>query len=86
MISDSQMVRECPLGVDVWKKPAHFSAPPRDSDSPFTRIKKKKITDVKCLDNPSYLNISLGISEENYYGLLYSRFSAFAGSLNFLFY
>lgn len=42
MISDSQMVRECPLGVDIWKKPAHFSAQPEDFDSPFTKIKKRK--------------------------------------------
>ena len=30
---------------------------------------KKKITVVKCLGNSSYLNISLGMSEENQYNL-----------------
>ena len=31
--------------------------------------KKKKITDVKCLSNSSYLNIFLEMSEENQYNL-----------------
>jgi len=31
--------------------------------------KKKKPTDIKCLGNSSYLNISLGMSEENQYNL-----------------
>ena len=34
------------------------------------RLKKKKQpTDIKCLGNSSYLNISLGMSEENQYNL-----------------
>ena len=33
------------------------------------RLKKKKITDVKCLSNSSYLNIFLEMSEENQYNL-----------------
>lgn len=64
MISDSQLVKEGKLGVDDWKKPAHASAQTSDSDTLFTTIKKKKITDVKCLGHPSYLNISLGTSDD----------------------